>query len=53
MIKELAGNEKSYRDLTLTWFKNSPLFDLFKVLSVKNIDLIITIDHTINGTPQK
>mgnify|MGYP001397050570 CR=1 FL=1 len=55
MIKELAGNEKSYRDLTLTWFKNSPLFDLFKVLSVKNIDLIITTDHgTINvETPSK
>ncbi len=55
MIKELAGNEKSYRDLTLTWFKNSPLFDLFKVLSIKNIDLIITTDHgTINvETPSK
>ena len=25
MIKELANNEKAYRDLTLTWFKNSPL----------------------------
>ena len=49
MIKELAGNEKSYRDLTLTWFKNSPLFELFKELSFKNIDLIITTDHgTIN-----
>ncbi len=49
MIKELAGNEKSYRDLTLTWFKNSPLFDLFKELSLKNVDVIITTDHgTIN-----
>jgi len=49
MIKELAGNEKSYRDLTLTWFKNSPLFDLFKELSLKNVNVIITTDHgTIN-----
>ena len=49
MIKELAGSEKSYRDLTLTWFKNSPLFELFKELSFKSIDLIITTDHgTIN-----
>ena len=49
MIKELAGNEKSYRDLTLTWFKNSPLFHLFKELSSKNVDLIITTDNgTIN-----
>ena len=33
MIKELASNEKSYRDLTLTWFKNSPLFELLKKLA--------------------
>ena len=33
----------------MTWFKNSPLFHLFKELSSKNVDLIITTDHgTIN-----
>ena len=49
MIKELADSEKSYRDLTLTWFKNSPLFELLKILSNKNADVIITTDHgTIN-----
>ena len=25
MIKELAANDKSYRDLTRTWFENSTL----------------------------
>lgn len=45
MIKELTNDEKSYRDLTLTWFKNSPLFDLLKQLSASNVDIIITSDH--------
>tara|TARA_B100000579_G_scaffold54192_2_gene37989 strand:+ start:6855 stop:8405 length:1551 start_codon:yes stop_codon:yes gene_type:complete len=49
MIKELANDEKSYRDLTLTWFKNSPLFELLKQLSASNVNIIITSDHgTIN-----
>jgi len=45
MIKELANDEKSYRDLTLTWFKNSPLFELLKQLSTKKVNIIITSDH--------
>ncbi len=49
MIKELTNDEKSYRDLTLTWFKNSPLFDLLKHLSSIDCTIIITSDHgTIN-----
>ena len=49
MIKELANNEKSYRDLTLTWFKNSPLFELLKKLSETDSTIFITSDHgTIN-----
>ena len=31
MIKELTNNEKAYRDLTLTWFRNSPLFEFLKL----------------------
>ena len=51
MIKELTGDEKAYRDLTITWFKNSPLFELLKILSNHDINLIITSDHgTINVT---
>ena len=45
MIKELTNDEKSYRDLTLTWFKNSPLFDLLKQLSNSKVNIIITSDH--------
>lgn len=51
MIKELTGDEKAYRDLTITWFKNSPLFELLKILSSHDINLIVTSDHgTINVT---
>ena len=49
MIKELVSDEKSYRDLTLTWFKNSPLFELLKKISSSNYNILITSDHgTIN-----
>ena len=51
MIKELANNEKAYRDLTLTWFQNSPLFELLKKISNSNASVVITSDHgTINVT---
>ena len=49
MIKELVDDDKSYRDLTITWFKNSPLFDFLQKIAHKNVDVVITTDHgTIN-----
>ena len=30
VIKELAGDDKAYRSLTLSWFKNSPLFEIIQ-----------------------
>ena len=30
VIKELAGDDKAYRSLTVSWFKNSPLFEIIK-----------------------
>tara|TARA_B100000427_G_scaffold327375_1_gene337962 strand:+ start:74 stop:1633 length:1560 start_codon:yes stop_codon:yes gene_type:complete len=55
IIKELASNDKGYRDLTLSWFKNSPLFDVIKKGQENGFKLIITTDHgTINvKTPSK
>ena len=51
MIRELAGNDKSYRALTLTWFENSSLLDMLKKIADCGADLIITTDHgTINVT---
>ena len=49
VIKELASTDKSYRSLTQSWFKNSPLLDIIQQASNLGFKLIITTDHgTIN-----
>ncbi|WP_417886963.1 PglZ domain-containing protein [Zunongwangia sp.] len=49
VIKELASNDKSYRSLTESWFKNSPLLDIIQQAQQLGFKLIITTDHgTIN-----
>ncbi len=49
VIKELASNDKSYRSLTQSWFKNSPLMDVIQQAAQLGFKLIITTDHgTIN-----
>lgn len=45
MIKELAPDESGYRSLTKSWFGHSSLFDLLKVLSQKDVKVVITTDH--------
>ncbi|GAA0759233.1 T9SS response regulator signal transducer PorX [Psychroflexus lacisalsi] len=49
VIKELASNDKSYRSLTQSWFKNSPLLDIIQQAQTLGFKLIMTTDHgTIN-----
>ncbi len=49
VIKELASNDKSYRSLTQSWFKNSPLMNIIQQAAQLGFKLIITTDHgTIN-----
>ncbi|QNR25326.1 T9SS response regulator signal transducer PorX [Croceimicrobium hydrocarbonivorans] len=49
VIRELADNDKAYRSLTLSWFRNSPLLDMLRQLSEKKIPVLLTTDHgTIN-----
>jgi len=49
VIRELASNDKAYRSLTLSWFKNSPLLEIIQKEQVLGMKLIITTDHgTIN-----
>ncbi|PIF05011.1 MAG: two-component system response regulator [Draconibacterium sp.] len=45
MIKELAGDEKAYRSLTLSWFNNSSLLELLKGLAENDIRIVVTTDH--------
>ncbi len=55
VIKELANNDKAYRSLTASWFKNSPLLEIIKKAQFLGQKLIISTDHgTINcKTPSK
>ncbi len=49
VIKELAGDDKAYRSLTVSWFKNSPLLSIIQKAKELGQKLIITTDHgTIN-----
>ena len=49
MIKELASDNKAYRSLTLSWFKNSPLKKLLSKAASLEFQLLLTTDHgTIN-----
>lgn len=49
MIKELAADDKAYRSLTLSWFRNSALLELIVKAQENGLKLIITTDHgTIN-----
>ncbi len=55
VIKDLAGTDKSYRSLALSWFKNSPLLDMIQRGQEMGMKLVLTTDHgTINvTTPSK
>lgn len=45
MVRELASDEKAYRSITASWFKNSPVNDLFHALAQTDARIIITTDH--------
>jgi len=49
MIKELTADDKAYRSLTLSWFKNSTLLELIQKAQQNKLKLVITTDHgTVN-----
>jgi DNA-binding response OmpR family regulator len=45
VIRELADDESAYRSITLSWFKHSPLHEIFKFIAEKKANIIITTDH--------
>jgi len=55
VVKELASNDKAYRSLAHSWFKNSPLLEMIQQAQLLGFKLILTTDHgTINvKTPSK
>ena len=45
VLKELAGDETSYRSITMSWFEHSPLNHALKKIADKNIKIILATDH--------
>jgi len=45
VLKELAGDETSYRSVTRSWFEHSPLHQALKKVADKKINLILATDH--------
>jgi YesN/AraC family two-component response regulator len=45
VLKELAGDEISYRSITASWFAHSPLHQALKKIADKKINLILATDH--------
>jgi CheY-like chemotaxis protein len=45
IIKELADDEAAYRSITYSWFEHSPLYDMFKYLAGKDVNIMLTTDH--------
>ena len=44
-LRELTGDEAAYRSLTATWFRHSPLRELFALLAESDYKVVITTDH--------
>jgi CheY-like chemotaxis protein len=45
VLKELAGDETSYRSITASWFEHSPLHQALKKIADKHINIILATDH--------
>ncbi|MCS3796731.1 response regulator [Niastella sp. OAS944] len=45
VLKELAGDETSYRSVTRSWFEHSPLHQALKKVADKKLNLILATDH--------
>ena len=45
VLKELAGDEISYRSVTKSWFEHSPLHQALRKVADKKINLILATDH--------
>ena len=44
-LRELANDEAAYRSVTATWFRHSPLKELFALLAESDFKVVITTDH--------
>jgi DNA-binding response OmpR family regulator len=45
MMRELANDAEAYRSLTVSWFKHSATYELFKEIAQRGYKVIFTTDH--------
>lgn len=45
MVRELASDETAYRSITASWFRHSPVRELFRLLADTEYKVAITTDH--------
>lgn len=45
IVRELAADEQAYRSVTLSWLEHSPLLEMIKDLSERDVNVVITTDH--------
>jgi DNA-binding response OmpR family regulator len=45
MIRELANSDEAYRSLTKSWFMNSNVLEIFKLMSQNGYKIVLTTDH--------
>mgnify|MGYP002855553234 CR=1 FL=1 len=45
MVRELASDEIGYRSITASWFRHSPVWELFEELANTDAKILITTDH--------
>jgi DNA-binding response OmpR family regulator len=45
MIRELANTDGAYRSVTVSWFKNSNVLDIFKLMADNGFKVVLTTDH--------
>ncbi len=45
MIRELANTDEAYRSVTVSWFKNSNVLNIFKLMAENGFKIVLTTDH--------
>ena len=45
VVRELADSDRAYRSLTRSWMEHSPLMEMLRALSEREVRVVITTDH--------
>jgi len=45
ILQQISPDESAFRSLTKSWFVHSALFEILKILSKKNVTVVLTSDH--------